>query len=88
MINFIPIVYAQISVPTSSASSIGQTASAQMSEPGTLFWLALVLGVPLAFWIMEMLLDTLANSMEARAEAKALKEVREKPHTGSLSYRK
>ena len=61
MINLL-IAHAQVAVSSTFAASVGQTAGAQMAQPGMVFWIALVLGVPLAFWFIDVLIDMLAGA--------------------------
>jgi hypothetical protein len=43
-------------VPTSTASQLTANISSQVSDPGTLTLLALVAGIPLAFYVIKKLI--------------------------------
>lgn len=68
MIDFL-IAHAQIQLPSSTAASIGQTAGNQIAQGGMVFWIALVLGVPFAFWLVEVLVDMLTSIPSRRTKA-------------------
>jgi len=61
MINLL-IAHAQIAVPSSTAAQVGASAGSQLGQTGMVFWIALVVGVPLAFWFIDFLIDMMISA--------------------------
>lgn len=53
---------AQVVIPTSTVASLQTVAGAQISDPGTLLILSLVLGLPLAFWLIHKFIGMIPKS--------------------------
>lgn len=55
------IAHAQIAVSSTFAASVGQSAGSFIAQNPMVMWIALVLGVPLAFWFVDVLIDMLGS---------------------------